>query len=208
MIAAFQKWTKVDAAKLLVKLAKWSIRAQFAGRLGGGVAEEAFGEAALSITNGSAASQTAIRDLLAKLIPNDAEFIVAFTNYGDVSVSRAKYLLAMLEKADDVIHGRAERPLEWQTRAVTIEHVLSLSTKTNSETNAAVVNQIGNLALLEKRLNTQAGSKPFEDKRSIYRDSVYTLTKRVALKRTWKPISARRRTAELAILACHAWPAR
>ncbi len=171
------------------------------------MAEEAFGEAALSITSGSAHNQTSVRELLGKLIPTDAEFVAAFTNYGDVSVSRAKYLLAMLEKADDEINGRAQRPLEWHTRAVTIEHILPLSTKKGSDANAAVVNQLGNLALLEKRLNHQAGNKPFDGKRAAYRDSVYVLTKKVALKRTWKVPSIRRRTAELAVLACHAWPA-
>lgn len=207
IIAAFQNWKKLNATRLLVKLAKWSVRSQFAGRIGGGVAEEAFGDAALRITDGTAHNQTKVRELLLKLIPNDAEFRAAFTNYGDVSVSRAKYLLAMLEKADDAANSRPERALEWYARSVTLEHILPLSSKNGSEANAAVVNQLGNLTLLEKKLNHLAGSKPFTEKRSVYKDSSYVLTKKLAAKRSWKVDSIDARIEQLADLACSAWPA-
>lgn len=207
LIAAFQNWTKSNATRLLVKLAKWSVRAQFVGRIGGGVAEETFSDAALGITDGTASNQTKVHKILARLIPNDSEFKIAFTTYGDVSTARAKYLLAMLEQADDQANSRPERALEWFSRAVTIEHVLAESAKTYSEANAAVVNQLGNLALLEKRLNHQAGSKSFVDKKAIYRQSQFELTKRLAAKRGWKVESIDNRIAELAELACRAWPA-
>jgi hypothetical protein len=48
-LRAFATWTKRDASKLLVKVAAWSIRAQFDGRLGGGVADELFGSTARAI---------------------------------------------------------------------------------------------------------------------------------------------------------------
>lgn len=207
IIAAFQTWKKLNATKLLVKLAKWSVRAQFAGRIGGGVAEEAFGDAALSITDGTASNQTKVRELLAKLIPNDAEFRTAFINYGDVSVSRAKYLLAMLEKADDLANSQPERALEWYARSVTLEHIASLSSASSSEASATVVNQLGNLTLLEKKLNHLAGSKPFTEKRSVYKQSSFVLTKKLAAKRSWKVASVEARIVELAELACRAWPA-
>lgn len=207
IIAAFQKWQKAKAAKLLVKLATWSVRAQIAGRIGGGVAEEAFGEAARQITEGTAHNQTKVREVLARLIPNDPEFRAAFTGYGDVSIARAKYLLAMLEKADDEINGRAERALEWYSRSVTIEHVLPESEKNGSDANAAAVNRLGNMALLEKRLNRLAGNKPFWEKRTVYKDSDYVLTKKLARKQSWKAASVQARTNDLADLACRAWPA-
>jgi hypothetical protein len=206
LMAAFANWRKLNATKLLIKLAKWSVRAQFAGRIGGGVAEEAFGETAVKISEGAAHNQTKVREMLARLIPNDPEFRTAFITYGDVSTSRAKYLLAMLDKADDEANARPERALEWYSRGVTIEHILPLSSSKNSEANAAVVNQLGNMALLEKKLNYLAGSKPFASKRVVYRDSQYVLTQRLSVKRTWKAESIGARSVELADLACRAWP--
>lgn len=207
IISAFQRWTKTDASRLLIKLAKWSVRAQFGGRLGGGVAEEAFGEAARMIADRSARNQTSVRDVLAKLIPNDTEFRAAFAGYGDVSVSRAKYLLAMLEKADDEVNGKPVRGHEWYARSVTIEHIMPLSTRSGNEASAAVVNRLGNMALLEKKLNHGAASRAFADKRETYRSSSFELTKKLAKKRTWRGPSIQVRMDELAELACRAWPA-
>lgn len=206
LIAAFQTWKKVDAAKLLVKVAKWSVRAQFAGRLGGGVAEEAFGEAAARISDKTVTNQTGARGLLVRLIPADPEFKLAFTTYGDISVSRAKYLLAMLEKASDEKAGRPERALEWYSRTVTIEHVLPQSAQ-NSTADPTVINQIGNLALLEKKLNHHAGSKPFVDKIGLYAQSQYVLTNDLAAQQHWDAASITDRTGVLSELACRAWPA-
>jgi len=205
LLAGFAKWSHDDAARLLVKVANWSVRSTFAGRLGGGVADETFGETARAISSRTARNQTSVRTLLAKLIPNDVEFMEAFVTYGDVSASRAKYLLAMLEKADEQKHQRPARPVDWYSRAVTLEHILPLSAA-NSESTSAAVNRIGNLALLEKRLNKSAGRKPFEDKRAAYRDSSFELTKRLASKRTWRTRSITDRSRELALLAAVAWP--
>jgi hypothetical protein len=207
VLAAFGTWSKADASRLMVKIATWSVRAQFGGRLGGGVAEESFGEAAVGISDGTFKNQSAVRGALSRLIPSDAEFRAAFTSYGDVAVARAKYLLAMLEKACDEAAGRPVRALEWYSRSVTVEHVLSLSAAKSNEASAAVVNRLGNLALLEKKLNRGAGSRPFAQKREIYRASGYELTKRLARRRTWGPRSVQGRMEDLADLACRAWPA-
>lgn len=207
LLAAFAKWSKADAARLLVKIANWSIRAQFAGRLGGGVADEAFGETARAISAGKAKNQPDVRALMAKLISTDIEFTADFIAYGDVSTSRAKYLLAMLEKADDARFQRPDKAVEWYARSVTIEHILPLSKAGQNDADAAAVNKIGNLALLEKRLNHSLGSKSFTEKREVYKDSMFEVTKRVSAKRTWRVKSISDRTKELAELACLAWPA-
>jgi len=206
LLAAFAKWKKVDAAKLLIKIANWSIRGQISGRLGGGVADETFGDTARAISAGMAKNQPDVRALMSRLIPNDAEFQANFVAYGDISPSRAKYLLAMLEKADDARRHRPAKAVEWHSRSVTIEHVLPLSNRNQSDAEAAAVSKLGNLALLEKRLNHAAGSKSFAEKRLFYKDSMFELTKRLAAKRTWKPKSVADRTNELAELACLAWP--
>ncbi len=206
LIAAFSNWSRPRADKLLVKMANWSIRAQVAGALGGGVADEIFGSVASEITAGVLKNQTGVRAALAKIVPDDAEFKEAFTGYGDVSTSRAKYMLAMLEKAIHQKANQPEKPLNWQSRSVTIEHVMPESSAKSNAKNGLIVNKIGNLCLLEKRLNKDMGSRSFEEKRAVYRDSVFEITRRLSSKRKWTSGSIESRTKELAGLACSAWP--
>lgn len=206
LLAAFAKWQRRHADKLLVKMASWSIRAQMAGRLGGGVADEDFGSLAVGISSGEVHNQTGVRNKLNRIVPGDDEFVEAFRAYGDVTPSRAKYLLAMLEKAEDRKNGAAEKPLEWHGRSVTVEHILSQSSAKSNPAQALVVGRIGNMTLLEKKLNKDLGSKGFEEKRATYRESGFTLTAGIASRRTWTARSIANRTKALAELACLAWP--
>lgn len=207
LLAAFENWKKIPAAKLLIKVAKWSIRAQFVGRIGARLSEEAFGDAAKAISSGEATNQTKVRSHLSRLIPTDAEFKTAFNSYGAVSVARGKYLLAMLEHAHDAANNLPERALEWYSTAVTVEHIMAKSASSQSDAAEAAINQIGNLALLEKKLNHALGSKSFGQKRSTYKDSQFVLTRNVSDQGNWGVSEIEDRTKALAELACRAWPA-
>lgn len=206
LMAAYATWARRDADKLLIKMAKWSVRAQVAGNLGGGTADEVFGAMALAIAAEEAKSQADVRNLMDRLIPSNEEFIAALVAYGELSVSRAKYLLAMLDKAELARSQQAERPIDWQSKAVTVEHILSKSAASSSSETRAAAGTLGNLALLEKRLNKDLGSRQFAEKRDVYKTSSFVLTERLASKRTWTRRSITQRTKELAQLACLAWP--
>lgn len=207
LLAAFREWDKQRAARLLVKLAIWSVRAQFVGRLGSGTAEEAFGATALEIAKGSARNQIDVRESLSKVIPTDTEFKIAFIASGKLSINRAKYVLAMLEKAADAKASKPERALDWTSTAVTVEHIMPLSAAGTDDALQVKVHEIGNLALLEKKLNHQLGSKKFEEKCDVYKQCDFRLTKEVAGRDVWAVEDIAQRTTELAALACFAWPA-
>ncbi|MCG7635253.1 DUF262 domain-containing HNH endonuclease family protein [Gordonia McavH-238-E] len=204
LLAAFQKWPTRKAAKLLIKMAAWSIRAQVSGLLGGSVPEEALGSAAMGISDGSLRNQTEVRQTLQRIIPEDELFKKSFVTYGDVQTGRAKYLLAMLEKTHLEKKGIESAPIEWNSRKVTVEHIGSQSDK--SSPIATRTNHIGNLALLEKRLNARAGSRSFDEKKQVYRESSFELTRAIARRRAWTVDRIDRRTRELADLAVLAWP--
>lgn len=208
VMAAFAKWDKAKATKLFVKLAKWSVRGLVAGRIGAGQSEDAFGSAAKAIFDGGCRNQTQVRDKISKLIPNDAEFEVAFQAYGQLSVARAKYMLAMLERAYEESNNIPPKPFEWHSTGVTIEHVMAQSAVGANEERVAHLNNIGNLALLEKKLNKDAGNKAFNTKKHIYRTSEFGLTQELYACPAWEVPEIQNRTAELARLACKAWPTR
>ncbi|PWF26536.1 DUF262 domain-containing protein [Ancrocorticia populi] len=207
LLAAFREWEKEKASRLLVKIAKWSVRAQFAGRIGAGASEEAFAAAAAAISDGRVTNQQGVREILSKLIPTDAEFRLAFTAYGKLPTNRAKYVLAMLEKAADAKTQQPERPLDWTSTGVTIEHIMPQSKGQNEEATDFKIREIGNLTLLEKRLNHQLSSRPYSEKRSVYGESSYSLTQALAAIDSWDIECIGRRTEFLADLACLAWPA-
>lgn len=206
LLSAFREWDRTKATRLLVKMAKWSVRAQFVGRLGSGTAEEAFASAAAAIATGKAKNQTQVRKTLEKLIPTNTEFKIAFVSSGKLSLNRAKYALAMLEKAADARASRPERALDWTSTAVTVEHITPIAAAGSDDALQVKVHEIGNLTLLEKRLNHQLGSKPFRDKRKTYKESDFGLTKSLAAKTVWQFDDITERTKELAELACLAWP--
>lgn len=207
LMAAFEEWDERKAIRLLVKLTKWNVRAHFAGRLGAGSAEEAFAAAAQAISEGSAKNQQAVRALLRRLIPTDPEFRTAFSQAGKLQVGRAKYVLAMLEKAHDAANKRPVRAFEWNSPGVTLEHVMPRSEAGDDEQLQLKVEEIGNLALLEKSLNHRLGGKPFERKKDTYKQSDYWLTKDLSEMDSWSTDNIDQRTQNLTELACRAWPA-
>jgi len=206
LLAAFATWDPRKAARLLIKVANWSVRAQFAGRIGGSVAEEAFGDAARAVSSGFAKNQDDVKDLVARIIPSDAEFRQAFEGYGNVSVTRAKYLLAMLENVRSAKKDAAASLPDWSSKAVTIEHIFAKSNKSSADDLGSNVDQIGNLTLLERNFNRDLENKPFEEKGDIYKKSKFGLTQEVADMEVWTPDGLRKRTRGLASLACEAWP--
>ena len=205
LLAAFREWDKKKATRLLVRMAKWSVRAQFVGRLGTGTAEAAFASAAAAVASGEAKNQTDVRKLLTRLIPTDVEFKLAFATSAKLTTARAKYVLAMLEKAADAKANRPERPLDWASPAVTVEHLLPVSWA-NSDGELLTVHRIGNLSLLEKKLNHDLGSSSFAKKSDIYKTSEFLLTQQVSESASWDADAVEARTGTLAELACAAWP--
>lgn len=208
VLAAFASWDFDDACKLLNKVLIWSVRALFAGNIGAKLAEDTFGSTAASISSGESVNQLHVRDALDKLIPSDSEFKVAFTRYGSMPSSRVKYVLGMIERVESDLAGRDTSALDWSSRGVTIEHVHPKSQPASLGPGVAVtlVDSIGNLTLLEKKLNKDLGSKLPLDKKSVYRDSGFTMTRSLASLEEWNAESVHQRMNRLGELACRAWP--
>ena len=63
---------------------------------------------------------------------------------------------------------------------------------------------IGNLTPLEPHLNRQVGNELYPIKRTVYQQSVYTLTKNV-LAEEWNPNTLATRQRHIAQRAAHIW---
>lgn len=209
IMAAFAAWKndKGKAARLFTKVTNWSIRALFAGRLGGSVAEKSFSNAAKVVSEGKAKNQDDVRAVLASIVVGDQEFRDDFRAYGNVTLPRAKYLLAMIERAHQSKSGKAPDGLpDWASRTVTLEHLLPRAEAKGDVLKTTYVESIGNMALLEKQLNKDLEDKPFADKTETYGKSVFEVTASLKSQVTWTESDVVKRANELATLAPQAWP--
>lgn len=209
IMACFATWKneKAKAAKLFNKVTNWSIRALFAGRLGGSVAEKAFSNAAKQVSEGKAKNQEEVRSALAAIVVSDAEFKDDFRAFGNIALPRARYLLAMLERAHRSALGEKLDGLpDWASRTVTLEHLMPRAEAKDDAEKTAYVETLGNMALLEKGLNKDLEDKPFLEKTPTYGKSVFKITSGLQEQATWDKQDVEARARALASLAPQAWP--
>lgn len=214
LLAAFSVWEHTQATRFVETVAAWSVRALMAGTLGGGVAEEAFCNAAVAVTKRSVTNPEGLRPLMASLVPDDSTFRESFLRYGAITTTRAKYLLARLERQHLLEEGNTPDGMpDWSSKAVSVEHIIARSTKESSfvsrqdfERFTLMKEQLQNMTLLERTLNGDLEDKPFTDKASTYRESSFALTKRLGEIPSFDFDAADSRLNELADLAVLAWP--
>ena len=214
LLAALTTWDLTRAAKLVNKIAAWSVRAWFDGRLGGGTAEEVFCEAAVGVSDGEIITQEQVLTVIKRIVPEDQIFKRAFTNFGSISTGRAKYLLSQLEKQHLIMLGKSgEGQPDWSGKSVSVEHIFAESSgrdRFNSDKDyerfEVICNSVANYTLLERTLNRGLGDSPFASKRGTYADSKFPLTRALAESADWSLADADSRLVQLSELAVRAWP--
>ncbi len=214
LLAAFATWKHSDATRFVDTVAGWSVRAWMFGTLGGGVAENAFCDAAVAVAENTAKTVGDVRSFMKDLVPDDANFRQAFTAYGSMTTTRAKYLLARLERQRAVDSGEPTDAMpDWSSKSVTVEHIFAKSSKRdmfdsdeNFERFSLLRDQLQNYTLLERTLNNNLEDKAFAEKSTTYGQSAFALTRELSLLTEWTFDGAAARSDELASLAAKAWP--
>ncbi len=150
-------------------------------------------------------SQKTITDLKTKLktrIPTKTIFVDKF--------SKLKYLKGYTnyKKLIQYIFGYIElvsrETEEFQPDSITLEHILSQSTKNKNDDKNGHIGDIGNLLPLSKELNEEADNQQFKAKLEIYKKSNFSTTKRFIdecstnNKTSWTAKDIEKRTKNLA----------
>lgn len=214
LLAAFATWTHSDATRFVDVVANWSVRAWMAGTLGGGVAESAFCDAAVAVSQKKAKTADEVRSNMKDLVPDDAAFRQAFTGYGAITTTRAKYLLARLERQHLTdLRQQTDAMPDWSSKNVSVEHIFAKSSKRTAfesdeefEQFSLIRDQLQNLTLLERTLNGELEDKPFQQKVDTYGKSAFALTRELKEHGAWTFAEANARADVLAGLAVKAWP--
>lgn len=206
LLAAWRVVSPEDFGKLLHQLSVLLLRAQIA-RVNTGETKRAFIEAANRITNEQLKRPAKILRALRGIYPSDDDFGAAFEKLSVDPQGRhkrlARYLLAALERK----MGGA--PVSEDDPQVTVEHILPVNPgglwpDFSAEQHRQDLTRLGNLTLLEYRLNKQVGSAGFTKKAEVYAQSHYVMTRNIEGE-GWSPEAIRARQKVMAEHAVQIW---
>ncbi len=96
---------------------------------------------------------------------------------------------------------------------VTLEHILPQTDSPDwahisQEHRESYIRRIGNLTLLDKKLNERAGNISFQKKRAVFRESELLMTKELAQIEDWTISAIEKRQSDFAAIAIKVWSAK
>jgi len=139
--------------------------------------------------------------------PSDEDFRRGFETLTiDPKGRRKRFLRYLFSKLEE---DMGSHPIDFDAADATIEHVLPENPNQSwpnfsAEDRARDTSRLGNLTPLESALNKTLGGAPYDEKRRIYQQSTYAMTRTIDATE-WSPASIRLRQAALALLAVQRW---
>ncbi|MGK9147712.1 DUF262 domain-containing HNH endonuclease family protein [Plantibacter flavus] len=210
LLAVLQHFRRSEAQKALRLAVNWGVRGLVVGGIGGGTAEKAYCEAAISIRNGTTKLASELLASLVAIVATDEEFASAFATIRVPKTNIGRYYLLALERESQ---GDAEPELvpNADENAVNLEHVLPKRATASAwpefagDLRAEWVDRLGNHCLLKKSENDAIGNQPFSVKKPVLLASSLTLTEEIGEAAGWTPKTIADRQLRLANLAVRAW---
>ena len=145
-----------------------------------------------------------------KLIPDDAEFKEKFIVATVSTEKYARYYLRAIENQKKGITS-PELIVNSDPDVVNLEHILPKNPHKNwlnfDEDQVVSLNKrIGNLTLMQNKLNSEQGNDPFSQKKIYFMSSDLWITKMIADNyNDWTPDNIRDRQEKLADIAVQTW---
>jgi hypothetical protein len=210
LLAVLNNFTVAEARKALRLMVTWSVRFLIFGGLGGGALESQYCQRAVDIRSGKIGSTKELLNAMKDIVPTDSQFKKAFENATISKDHLARYYLRVLENQ---VQNKAEPELipNSNEEIVTLEHILPENPSPawgniEPEVAKAYHKRLGNMALLTRRINSDAGNKGFANKQPYYQTSDFELTKSLTMYKKWGIEQIEERQKELAEIASQAWP--
>jgi uncharacterized protein with ParB-like and HNH nuclease domain len=137
---------------------------------------------------------------------SDEDFKNSFCTFATKTQPYIRYTLLSIHEYLNTNHEINRNPQQ-----VNIEHIMPKTITDawpgiNNETHEKYLWRLGNLALLDDKLNKKASNQSFKDKQKIYKDSMIKPNEDLATKYTeWGPKQIEDRQKELAKIALQIW---
>lgn len=175
-----------------------------------GTVEEGLAGAGHKIQSGEVTNYRELLSCLKNITPSDGQFKAAFENATVTNAKLARYYLRSLER---VIKNE---PQPWHIpnddpTVINIEHILPAKPEGNwpqftDDEVKIFKNRIGNMTMLRSTENSGLRSAPFEEKKKVYSNCPYEVTKLAAQEDDWSTTAIVNRQKILSDFAIKAWP--
>ncbi len=207
LLAALAHFDVKDVETVIALLEAWNVRLIVVGTLGGGVMEAKYAELGRSIRGGEIKNVAGLAAAAQKFVPGDIQFKGQFAVATASKVALARYYLRKLQITADGTSEMEKVP----NPGLTLEHVLPEQPAGNypqftEEEKRLYTRRIGNMSLLTHKLNSDAKSAPFSEKKETYKKSTLTLTGHLADISEWNVSEIEKRQLMLSELALKTWP--
>lgn len=211
LLAILKKFkNKKEIKKALKLIVSWLVRGSITGSLGGGTLEKEYANKPKKVFNEEIKNARELREELKKLIPDDAEFKEKFIV---ATVSTEKYARYYLRAIENQKKGKtdSESIANSDSDVVNLEHILPKNPHKNwsnfDEDQIVSLNKrIGNLTLMQNKLNSKQGNEPFSKKKIHFAGSDLWITKMIADNYSdWTPDNIKDRQEKLADIAVQTW---
>ena len=209
MFAVSRYFSVKEAKNAFRLLVFWSVRFLVVGGRGG-LLDRNYAVWANEITTGTIKTAAKLKSALSDILPTDGLFEAAFA---DARISQgflARYLLRALQLKDQN-NSEPENVPNDEEQFINLEHILPDNPNGNwkhidPETAVALHKRFGNMVLLQATANTLIGNSSFAEKKKVFKESSYSLTRAVAKYDQWGAKEIKDRQAKLAKLAVETWP--
>jgi hypothetical protein len=201
---------KNEVMKALKLIISWSIRNLITGVIGTGTLEKEFSNQAKLINDGDTKDTKGLSRSIQHLIPTDEQFQKVFEIATVTKAYIARYYLRKLEQS-----YRTTKELTPLTNPekVSLEHILPENptnliedwSEFDENTHKTYFRRLGNLTLLDTKMNNDVKSGSFSPKKETYHQSEIIITKKLSELDKWNPTKIERRQKEFAEKAVKIW---
>jgi len=206
LIAAYKNFNKEEFCKIIGYIDTVSIRYNVIGQRQANDQERIYNQIALEISDQKIKNLSQIKEKLREIYIEDEDFKSDFlkkeikTGQSD---KKARYLLMRIEKS--INNGFSIDESE-----TTLEHILPQKWESylwwsNGDFEEGDSNSLGNMTLLDKKTNKNAGTNSFIDKKNLFVESSYKVTSQICEFEEWNHNAIVKRQKWLADKSAACW---
>jgi hypothetical protein len=209
MLAVMRNFQRKEVTRAFRAFVCWTVRFLVASGNRSGVVEEAYARCALDVSQKKIKTTKELEARLKEVIPSDARFEAEFAVARVSRSELARYYIRSLELSLE--QDPEPEFVPNSDLVINLEHILPRSPGANwphiePEKAAANYTRIGNLVLLQSKVNSVIGNSDFATKKPFFMQSSFVTTKNIGNYQEWGIEQIDDRQKKLAKVAVKTWP--